>query len=88
MDIITKFFAFLIQGVAFMITGKVMEFQTMFNGLSGFVQTCETMENIFAWANAILPITLMRVLLGLIVAVYVLQITCNFVTWLIDVIVP
>lgn len=88
MEIISSLFAFLIQGVAFMLTGKVLEFKTMLNGLTGFVQSCEAMENIFAWANALLPIELIRVLLALIVAVYVLQLTCNFVTWLIDVIVP
>lgn len=88
MEIISSLFAFLIQGVAFMLTGKLLNFHTVLDGLNGFVQSCDDVENIFAWANALLPIELIRVLLGLIVAVYVLQLTCNFVTWLIDVIVP
>lgn len=86
MEYIQKFFAVIIDFLYFALTGETLSFQKTFDEILVFTSSFEDLHNVFAWADAFLPIELIRVLLLATIAFQLAKCVIRITTWVIEII--
>lgn len=86
MEYIQKFFAVIVDFIVFALTGKTLSFAATFAEIQSFTSSFDELHNVFAWANAFLPIELIRFLLTTTVIFLVAKLAVRITCWVIDII--
>lgn len=86
MEYIQKFFAVLVDFVVFALTGRSLSFASTFAEIQTFTSSFDELHNVFAWADAFLPVELIRVLIVASIVLEVAKCAVRITTWVIDII--
>lgn len=86
MEYIQKFFATIVDFIVFSLTGKTLSFAKTFSEIKTFTSSFDDLENVFAWADAFLPIELIRILIIATITFEIAKCAVRITAWVIEII--